>query len=67
MISNGKEEEKYHQQNPYVSPVRLDIHTPSGGVQAVGSQGTITAEVLHLIHDFIATIVPCTRETLGVL
>jgi len=49
------------------SPVRLDIDTPLLGVEAVGGKGTVTAKVLHLIHNFITTIVPGTRETLSVL
>lgn len=45
----------------------LDVDTPLGRVEVEGLESTLLAEKLNLVNVLVATIVPGTRETLGVL
>ena len=49
------------------SRVWLHVDSPCLGVESVGRQGTLDAQILDLIDELIAAVVALAGETLGVL
>ena len=62
----GVEESRVSGEIRRTAGVGLHIDAPGGGIEVKSGQGTIAAEILDLVNEFVAAVVAISRHTFGV-